>query len=50
VATDIEDKQKVADFTERKIDEARVGYKPIAVHGSLLFFAVLALSPLDPMY
>jgi len=50
VANDIEERQKVADYTEKKIDEARVGYKPIAIHSALLFFAVISLSPLDPMY
>jgi dynein heavy chain len=40
----------VAEFTERKIDEARTGYRPIAVQSSLIFFSVIALSPLDPMY
>ncbi|CAK81423.1 unnamed protein product (macronuclear) [Paramecium tetraurelia] len=47
---DIEEKQETSEYTERKIDEARVQYKPIAIHGALLFFAVISLAQLDSMY
>lgn len=47
---DIEERQKVAEFTERKIDQARTEYKPISTQSALIFFAVIALSPLDAMY
>jgi dynein heavy chain, axonemal len=50
MAVDIEERQKVAEYTEKKIDEARVGYKPIAVQAALMFFSVISMSPLDPMY
>jgi len=42
--------QTVAEETERKIDEARLRYKPIAVHSTILFFSVADLENIDPMY
>ena len=42
--------QTVAEETERKIDEARMGYKPIAVHSTILFFSIADLANIDPMY
>lgn len=41
---------QVSDETEAKIDEARAGYKPVAHHSSLLYFAVTDLANIDPMY
>ena len=49
-ADDISEKQKIADETEMKIDEARKGYKPIAKHCTILFFCVTDLANIDPMY
>ncbi|KAK3261578.1 hypothetical protein CYMTET_29517 [Cymbomonas tetramitiformis] len=46
----IAEKQKVAEVTEVKIDEARVGYKPIAKHSALLYFCVQDMANIDPMY
>ena len=42
--------QTVAEDTERKIDEARLGYKPIAAHSTVLFFCIADLANIDPMY
>ena len=42
--------QAVAEETERKIDETRMGYKPIAVHSSILFFSITDLANIEPMY
>ena len=42
--------QAVAERTEKKIDEARMGYKPIAVHSTILFFSIADLANIDPMY
>jgi len=42
--------QTVAEETERKIDEARMGYKPVAVHSTILFFSIADLANIDPMY
>lgn len=50
VANDIQSKQAVAEETEKKIDEARMGYKPIAEHSTILFFSIADLANIDPMY
>ena len=44
------EKQKIADETEVKIDEARNGYKPVAYRTSLLFFCIASLAEVDTMY
>ena len=33
-----------------KIDNARMGYRPIAVHCGILFFCITDLANIDPMY
>ncbi len=50
LSDEISEKQKVADVTEAKIDEARAGYKPVAHHSSLLYFCITDLANIDPMY
>uniref|UniRef100_A0A1I8HSD8 Dynein axonemal heavy chain 7 n=1 Tax=Macrostomum lignano TaxID=282301 RepID=A0A1I8HSD8_9PLAT len=50
LSNEISEKQEVAEFTEQKIDEARAGYVPIAVHSTILFFTVADLGNIDPMY
>jgi len=50
LSNDIEEKQKVAEETEAKIDEARAGYKPVAWRASILFFAISSLNSIEPMY
>lgn len=42
--------QAFAEETEEQIDQTRLGYKPIAVHSSILFFTVADLANIDPMY
>jgi len=42
--------QAIADATEQKIDAARMGYKPIAIHSSVLFFSISDLANIEPMY
>ncbi len=42
--------QVVAEKTEKKIDEARAGYKPVARHVSVLFFNISELAAIEPMY
>ncbi|CAL4136479.1 unnamed protein product, partial [Meganyctiphanes norvegica] len=44
------EKQAIAEETEKKINVTRLGYRPIAVHASILFFTLRDLSALDPMY
>ena len=41
---------QVAEETEKKIDETRQGYRPIAKHSSILFFSIADLPNIDPMY
>ena len=41
---------EAAEKTEAVINETRMGYKPYAVRGSLLFFCVADLRNIEPMY
>ncbi|CAF1010390.1 unnamed protein product [Adineta steineri] len=50
LANDISEKQLVAEETEKKIDAARLGYTPIAVHSTILFFSIADLANIEPMY
>ncbi|XP_026981187.1 dynein axonemal heavy chain 7 [Sagmatias obliquidens] len=50
LANEISQKQEVAEETEKKIDATRMGYRPIAVHSSILFFSIADLANIDPMY
>uniref|UniRef100_A0AAR2JMD6 EF-hand domain-containing protein n=1 Tax=Pygocentrus nattereri TaxID=42514 RepID=A0AAR2JMD6_PYGNA len=50
LANEISEKQAVAEVTEQKIDETRMGYTPIAVHSAILFFSIADLANIEPMY
>ena len=50
LSNEISKKQKVAEETEKKIEQSRAGYRPIAAHGSVLFFSITDLPNIDPMY
>lgn len=50
LANEISSKQAIAEETEIKIDSARMAYKPIAVHSTVLFFSIADLANIDPMY
>lgn len=50
LSDEISKKQKIAEETERKIEQSRQGYCPIAQHGSVLFFSITDLPNIDPMY
>ncbi|CAF0812566.1 unnamed protein product [Didymodactylos carnosus] len=50
LANDINDKQVIAEETEKKIDAARLEYKPISVHSTILFFSIADLANIEPMY
>ena len=50
LANDISEKQLIAEETEKKIDAARLGYTPIAVHSTILFFSIADLANIEPMY
>jgi dynein heavy chain len=47
---EINEKLKEAEITEKEIDHTRNLYRPVALRGSLLFFAVADMSTVDPMY
>jgi dynein heavy chain len=50
IANEIQSKKAIAEETEKKIDEARMGCKPIAEHSTILFFSIADLANIDPMY
>ena len=50
LSNEISEKQQLAEETEAKIDEARMGYKPVSYRTSLLFFCIASLADIDPMY
>ncbi len=50
LSNEISEKQAVAEETEKKIDEARMGYRPIAIHSTILFFSIANLANIEPMY
>ena len=43
LSNEISKKQKVAEETEKKIEQSRAGYRPIAAHGSVFFFSITDL-------
>eukprot|EP00750_Incisomonas_marina_P005719 INCI14099.2.p1 GENE.INCI14099.2~~INCI14099.2.p1 ORF type:complete len:3630 (-),score=727.81 INCI14099.2:1911-12800(-) len=49
-STAVTKKLKVAEVTEKKIDEARSGYKPISIRAAILYFILNDLARVDPMY
>ncbi|KAH9505438.1 Dynein heavy chain 3, axonemal, partial [Bulinus truncatus] len=50
LSIEISEKQLIATKTEEEIDVTRNGYKPVAKHGSILFFTISDLANIDPMY
>ncbi|XP_039700233.1 dynein axonemal heavy chain 7 [Pteropus medius] len=50
LANEISQKQEVAEETEKKIDSTRMGYRPIAIHSTILFFSIADLANIEPMY
>ncbi|CAG5124201.1 unnamed protein product, partial [Candidula unifasciata] len=50
LANEISEKQAIAEETEKKIDAARMEYKPIAIHSTILFFSIADLANIEPMY
>ncbi|CAD7943415.1 unnamed protein product [Amoebophrya sp. A25] len=49
-ATEINQKKQEAAVTEKEIDEARESYRTVAYRASVLFFGIVELSNVDPMY
>ncbi|KAH8413286.1 hypothetical protein KR009_009673 [Drosophila setifemur] len=50
LANDISEKQIITEATEKQIDIARLSYVPIAEHSTILFFTIVELANIDPMY
>ncbi|KAL3276277.1 hypothetical protein HHI36_024027 [Cryptolaemus montrouzieri] len=50
LSNEITAKQAVAEITEKQIDAARMEYTSIAVHSAILFFTIVDLANIDPMY
>ncbi|RKO99706.1 hypothetical protein CXG81DRAFT_14142 [Caulochytrium protostelioides] len=50
LAKQIAEKQLNTEATERKIDEIRLKYRPIAAYASSLFFCIADLASIEPMY
>ncbi|XP_032591888.1 dynein axonemal heavy chain 7 [Drosophila grimshawi] len=50
LANDINEKQVITEATEKQIDSARLSYVPIAEHSTILFFTIVDLANIDPMY
>ncbi|GCC38553.1 hypothetical protein chiPu_0017068 [Chiloscyllium punctatum] len=50
LSEEISEKQQIATATEREIDITRMGYKPVAVHSSIIFFCISDLAHIEPMY
>ncbi|XP_063790494.1 dynein axonemal heavy chain 3 isoform X2 [Pseudophryne corroboree] len=50
LSEEISDKQQIASATEKEIDETRMGYKPVAIHSSIIFFCISDLANIEPMY
>lgn len=50
LSEEISAKQEIAATTEQAIDSTRNGYKPVAIHSSILFFCISDLANIEPMY
>lgn len=50
LSEEISAKQEIAVQTEKDIDETRNGYRPVAIHSSILFFCISDLANIEPMY
>ena len=50
VTTEIEEQRKISEVAEKKIDETRESFRSVAFRASLLFFCIVDLSTIDPMY
>lgn len=47
---DIKIRQEESKVTEIEIDKTREVYRPVAYRASVLFFTIIDLSAIDPMY
>ncbi|XP_055888364.1 dynein axonemal heavy chain 1-like isoform X4 [Biomphalaria glabrata] len=49
-SSEIQTKVKIAETTEKIIDETRSQYIPVAINAQILFFCVADMGKIDPMY
>ena len=49
-AAEINQRMKDSKINEEQCDKAREGYRPVAYRASLLFFCIVDLNGIDPMY
>ena len=49
-STDINQRVKDSKVTEAQTDKSREEYRPVAIRASILFFCIVDLSNIDPMY
>ena len=49
-AAEINQRMKDSKITEIEIDKARESYRPVAYRASILFFCIVDLNGIDPMY
>lgn len=47
---EIQVRQAESQVTEKEIDVTREGFRPVAYRASLLFFCIVDLNTIDPMY
>ena len=50
ISSEIKEKQKIAEETEKEIDEVRKGYIPVAYHSQVLYFCIADLANIEPTY
>ena len=50
ISDDIKIKQEAAVITEKKIDDVRAGYVPVAYHAQILYFCIADLANIEPTY
>lgn len=47
---EITQRMKESEITEKEIDKTREIYRPVAYRASILFFTIIDLAVIDPMY
>jgi dynein heavy chain len=50
INSEIEEQQKVSAVAEKQIDEIREAFRTVARRAALLFFCIVDLAHIDPMY